>query len=351
MTTSQLAAQIRSSAGLGIVSSIVGAGRHPSPAQQAVLAVLARASGLPQPTSPPRSTPSRSRERAAPSPPAPEPAPGSPAYAAAQRFAALTPPARRIWLATAPARAAGGPDHAGAAAMTAGGAGHVEAPAERAREAPAERGRPARRARPVAAAGVRLVRLYATSRRVPAAVAAIAACAIGLRIALARPWDSYGALQLPLVFEAGAAAAITAVTASRLGDPERVAGRWLPFLRLATVLALTAVAVGALAAAGAGAHLAGGTLDVVRNVAGMTGLGLLCAAVLGGGLAWAGPTGYLMVGVYALYTQWHHPALTTPWIWPARPPHDLGAAICAGLVFTAGMAVFAVRGARDRAGE
>ena len=161
------------------------------------------------------------------------------------------------------------------------------------------------------------MRLYATSRRVPAAVAAIAACAIGLRIALARPWDTYGALQLPLVFEAGAAAAVTAVTASRLGDPERVAGRWLPFLRLATVLALTAVAVGALAAAGAGAHLAGGTLDAARNVAGMTGLGLLCAAVLGGGLAWACPTGYLMVGVYALYTQWHHPALTTPWIWPA----------------------------------
>ncbi len=226
--------------------------------------------------------------------------------------------------------------------MIAGGAAKVEAPAERAGAA--------RRARP-SAAGVRLVRLYAASRRVPAAVAAIAACAIGLRVALVWPWDSYGALQLPLVFEAGAAAAVTAITASRLGEPERVAGRWLPFLRLVTVLALTAVAVSALAATGTGAHLAGGTLDAARNVAGMTGLGLLCAAALGGGLAWAGPTGYLMVGVYALYTQWHHPALTTPWIWPARPPHDLGAAICAGLVFTAGLAVFAVRGARDRADE
>jgi hypothetical protein len=224
--------------------------------------------------------------------------------------------------------------------MIAGGAARVEAPAERAAAA--------RRARK-SAAGVRLVRLHAASRRVPAAVAAIAACAIGLRIALAWPWDTYGALQLPLVFEAGAAAAVTAMTASRLGEPERVAGRWLPFLRLATVLALTAVAVSALAAAGLGAHLAGGTLDAARNVAGMTGLGLLCAAALGGGLAWAGPTGYLMVGVYALYTQWHRPALTTPWIWPARPPHDLGAAICAGLVFAVGLAVFAVRGARDRA--
>ena len=71
MSTTGLAAEIRSSAGLGIASSIVGAGRHPSPAQQAVLAVLARASGLPRPTLPPRSTPSGSRNRAAPSPPAP----------------------------------------------------------------------------------------------------------------------------------------------------------------------------------------------------------------------------------------------------------------------------------------
>jgi hypothetical protein len=226
--------------------------------------------------------------------------------------------------------------------MTAGGVHKVRAAAAR-----ACRARPARPLR----AGVRLVRLYATSRRVPAAVAAIAACAIGLRIALIGHWDAYGALQLPLVFEAGAAAAITVTTASPLGDPERAAGRWLPFLRLAAALTLTAAAVSALAAAGTGAHLAGGTLDVLRNVAGMTGIGLLCAAALGGGLAWAGPTGYLVAGVYGLYTQWHGPALTTPWIWPARPPHDLGAAICAALVFTAGMAVTTMRGARDPVGE
>jgi hypothetical protein len=182
-------------------------------------------------------------------------------------------------------------------------------------------------------------------------MAAIAACAIGLRIALIGHWDSYGALQLPLVFEAGSAVAITVTTASPLGEPERVAGRWLPFLRLAATLALTAAAVSALAAAGTGGHLAGGTLDVLRNVAGMTGIGLLCAAALGGGLAWVGPTGYLVVGAYGLYTQWHGPALTTPWLWPARPPHDLGAAICAGLVFAFGTAVITVRGARDPVGE
>jgi hypothetical protein len=219
-----------------------------------------------------------------------------------------------------------------------------------AREMPAAAVRRARPAWPPRA-GMRLLRLHAASRRVPVALAAIAACGLGLRIALTGHWDSYGALQLPLVFEVAAVAAITVTTASPLGEPERVTGRWLPLLRLAAALTMTAAAVMALAAAGTGAHLAGGTLDVLRNVAGLTGIGLLCAAVLGGGLAWVGPVGYLLAGVYGLYTQWHHPALTTPWLWPARPPHDLGAAMCAGLVLTCGIAAVTVRGARDPVGE
>jgi hypothetical protein len=205
------------------------------------------------------------------------------------------------------------------------------------------------RSRPVTV-GARLAWLYLVSRRVPAAAAVIAGCAAGLRIALVAHWDAYGALQLPLVFETVAAAAVTACTASPFGEPERVAARQLKWLRLATALALSAAAVGAFAAAGAGAHLSGGTLDVLRNVLGIVGLGLLCSAAVGAALAWAGPTTYLVVGVYALYTQWHGPALTTPWIWPARPPHDVGAALCAGLVFVAGTVVNAIRGARDTSG-
>jgi hypothetical protein len=214
------------------------------------------------------------------------------------------------------------------------------------RVAPDREGRPGLPPLP----GLRLVRLHLASRQVPATLAAVAACAVALRIALHWPWDTYGALQLPLVFETCSAAVIAVTTASPLGEPERATGRWLPFLRLGAALALAAAAAGALTAAGTGAHLAGGTLDVLRNVAGLTGIGLLCAAVLGGGLAWVGPVGYLVVGVYGLYTQWHGPALTTPWIWPARPPHDVGAALCAGLVFATGIAVITVRGARDSAG-
>jgi hypothetical protein len=199
--------------------------------------------------------------------------------------------------------------------------------------------------------GARLVRLYAAGRRIPLALLMIAASAAGLRIALIWHWDAYGALQLPLVFESAAAVSIAATTASPFGEPERVTGRWLPFLRLGATVVLTAVAAGLLAAAGTGGHLSGGSLDVLRNVAGITGIGLLGAAVLGGGLSWTGPTGYLVVAVYALYTQWHPPALATPWLWPARPPHDAGGALCAGLVFGCGIAVVTVRGARIRPGD
>ncbi|MBA0088902.1 MAG: formate dehydrogenase subunit gamma, partial [Acidobacteria bacterium Pan2503] len=55
-------------------------------------------------------------------------------------------------------------------------------------------------------------------------------------------------------------------------------------------------------------HLAGGTLDVLRNLAGMTGIGLLCAAILGGGQVsrmlhpWAG---LIFVGaVLYMYGMW-----------------------------------------------
>jgi hypothetical protein len=193
----------------------------------------------------------------------------------------------------------------------------------------------------------RLIRLYLASRRTPTAVITLVACALVLRGALERPWDAYGALQLPLLFETACACVIAVAIASPFGDLERATGRWLPWLRIGTTTALTVTAAGALCAAGLGTHLAGGGLSAARNLAGLTGIGLLCAAVLGGARAWTGPAAYMLIGIYALYRQWHGPALTTPWLWPARPSDDLGATICAGLVLAAGLAAIAVRGARD----
>jgi hypothetical protein len=41
----------------------------------------------------------------------------------------------------------------------------------------------------------------------------------------------------------------------------------------------------------------------------------------------------------------------TPWVWPTRPPHDRGGAICACLVIAAGLVLIAVRGPRESGRE
>ena len=191
-------------------------------------------------------------------------------------------------------------------------------------------------------AGLRLVRLYAASRRAATCLLVLAACAVALRVALHwLPRNGVFARQIPLIIEAGIAAVIGVTADSPFGEPERAAGRWLPYLRLAAALALAGAAFGALAAGSASQHLDGGTLGLLRDLAGFVGLGFLTGAVLGGALAWIGPIGYLAITLPTLAGHW-----TTPWLWPDRPPHDRGAAICAGLVFAAGLAVVTMRGAR-----
>ncbi len=191
-------------------------------------------------------------------------------------------------------------------------------------------------------AGLRLARLYAASRRAATCLLVLVACAIALRTALHwLPRTGVYAEQIPITIEAGAAAVIGVTAGSPFGDPERATGRWLPYLRLVAAAALTAAAFGALAAGSASQHLDGGTAGLLRDLAGFTGLAFLTGAVLGGALAWIGPLGYLAITLPALAGHW-----TTPWLWPARPPHDRGAAICAGLVLAAGLAVVTVRGAR-----
>jgi len=205
---------------------------------------------------------------------------------------------------------------------------------------------PAVGAYPPAVAALRLAWLYAVSRRVPAALGLLAALGVLLWIALHYHWNIAGGhaaqMLIPLTIEAGAAAVIAVATHGPFGEPERAAGRWLPHLRLAAAVALTAAAVGALAAGATGGNLAGGWVALLRNVAGMTGVGLLAAVMFGGMLAWAGPMAYLVVTEVALQGN-----PTTPWVWPARPPHDLGAALCAAGVFAAGAVLITLRGPRE----
>jgi hypothetical protein len=197
-------------------------------------------------------------------------------------------------------------------------------------------------------AWLRLAWLYLVSRRAPVALALLAGLGALLWAALHWHWGVSGGhaaqVVFPLMTEAGAAAVIAATTYGPFGEPERATGRWLPYLRLGATVALTAAAIGALALGSTGGALPGGFAAMARNVAGMTGVGLLCAVVLGGMLAWTGPIAYWVLAEAALAN-----GLTTPWIWPARPPLDRGGAICAYLVFAVGLALITVRGVRESA--
>jgi hypothetical protein len=193
-------------------------------------------------------------------------------------------------------------------------------------------------------AAARLGWLHLRTRRVPAGILAIAACGTALRAALHWHWTFTSgpyAQQVPLIIEAGAAALIAMTAHSPFGEAERAAGRWLPWLRLCTAAGMCAVAIGLLQLSVIGAGLIEGFPVLARNVLGITGLGLTCSLVTGGLLAWTLPMGYMVFCQYALLEAWK-----APWTWPARPPADRGAWICAALSCAAGLWLFAVRGPR-----
>jgi hypothetical protein len=191
----------------------------------------------------------------------------------------------------------------------------------------------------------RLAWLHLRSRRAPSAMLALAVCGAALRAVQHWQLSSGGATaqQIPMIIEAGAALVIVVTTHSPFGEAERATGRWLPYLRLAAVLALTGVAIGLLQLGVTGASLNGGVLTLARNVIGVTGIGLLASLVTGGLLAWILPLGYVGFAEYALAEAWRN-----PWTWPVRPPADRGAWICAALAFAVGLLAFTVRGARTR---
>ena len=195
-------------------------------------------------------------------------------------------------------------------------------------------------------AGIWLTWLHLRTRRVPAAILALAVCGAVLRAALTWHWTfATGpyAQQVPLIIEAGAAAVIAVTAHSPFGEAERATGRWLPYLRLFAAVALTGLAILALHLGAVGESLNEGILVLARNVIGCTGIGLLCSLVTGGLLAWTLPIGYMVFCQYALLEAW-----TAPWTWPVCPPDDRGAWIGACAVFAAGLVLFTVIGPRTR---
>jgi hypothetical protein len=208
-------------------------------------------------------------------------------------------------------------------------------------------------AAPHFSAAARLAWLHLRGRRAPAALVALLACGAALWASLHYHWwlgTGNAADELPMILEGCAAGIIAVTTHSPFGEPERVTGRRLAFLRAALVLALCAAAVGffALGAAAAydprsGVYLAGGILPVVRNILGMTGIGLIFCLVTGALIAWVGPLAFSAVAQFALMANYSEP-LT----WPTRSPADRGGWIAAMVVFAVGLAAFTIRGPRIR---
>jgi len=197
-----------------------------------------------------------------------------------------------------------------------------------------------------AAAGWRLARLYLASRRVPMALALLTVLGALLWAALHWHWNIAGGPSaqqfIPLTIQTGAAAVIAVTTYGPFGEPERAAGRWLPWLRLGATVALTGVAFGVLTAGATPGRMPGGDLALLRNLGGMVGIGLLSAAILGGAFGWVGPMAFLLITGGALAHR-----SVTPWVWPTRPPHDRGGAVCACLVIAVGLALITVSGPRE----
>ena len=112
-----------------------------------------------------------------------------------------------------------------------------------------------------APAWLRRAWLYLVSRRDPAALGLLAALGAVLWAALHWHWNVAGGpaaqQMIPLSVETGAAVVVAVTTYGPFGEVERAAGRWLPHLRLAAGVLLTAAAVSALAAGATGGQLPG----------------------------------------------------------------------------------------------
>src|SRR5262249_49446573 len=113
-------------------------------------------------------------------------------------------------------------------------------------------------------------------------------------------------------------------------------------LRLAAAVALTGAAFGALVAGSVGGRLDLGDAGLARDLIGLIGISLVTATAIGGLLGWLRPGAVLLLGRYAIGSDWR-----TPWVWTDRVPADTGAWLCTVAVFAVGALLVTAFGAHD----
>jgi hypothetical protein len=186
---------------------------------------------------------------------------------------------------------------------------------------------------------MRAVALYARSRGVPAALAALPVVVLLAWSAMRSPWT-------PLSASLTSLAAVLVITVGLAGqDPELDRSTALPWpawrfwhLVLAGVLAtIPVLLVQELGPESFGFEF------VVRDTAGMVGLAGLAATVIGARFAPAAPVTWWAVSAMMPPSQ-SVPARMIAW--PTSPPDDAVAMWTAGVLFLSGVTAYVVRGGR-----
>jgi hypothetical protein len=186
---------------------------------------------------------------------------------------------------------------------------------------------------------MRPVALYARSRSVPAAVAALPVVVFLAWSAMHSPWT-------PLSASLTSLAAVLVITVGLAGqDPEldrSTAVPWPVWRFWHLVLAGVLAAISVLLVQELGSETFGFEF-VVRDTAGMVGLAGLAATVIGARFAAAAPVLWWAVSAIMPPTESVSGRMIT---WPVRSPDDAVAMWTAGVLFLGGIIAYVVRGGR-----
>lgn len=151
------------------------------------------------------------------------------------------------------------------------------------------------------------------------------------------------AIALPLIVIPLLPAVVIGVsTRSPFGDTELSVSRSLPLLRFIHLAGLLTGGVIALALAANAWIFDSIEWELVRNLAGYTGLALIGARLLGSGLSWVVPLGY---GVIAFMLTATDPK--SRWAWPGEWPLDRWSVTVAMVLIVVGLLTVTLQAERD----
>lgn len=155
-----------------------------------------------------------------------------------------------------------------------------------------------------------------------------------------------------------AAVIIGASTHSPFRDIEDTAPVHLSALRFPHLFGLLIMAACGMVLATVAWHVSDIGWDLVRNVAIFTGLALIACRIIGSGFAWIAPMGYGIAAFIATLMwanqpghQLHWAQSGVRWAWTLHAGSEHEAAMVAGVVLAAGLALVICQGVSDSAGE